>query len=72
MSDTLADSPLMTTKEVARLIRKSPAALRQMRYRGDGPQGFRSGRDTLYFRAEVMRWLAAQMANDRVGQRAAA
>lgn len=72
MSVTIADSPLMTTKEVARLIRKSPAALRQMRYRGDGPRGFRSGRDTLYRRAEVERWLRAQEAGDRLGQRAAA
>jgi hypothetical protein len=72
MSDTIADSPLMTTKELAVLLRKTPAAIRQMRYRGDAPRGFRRGRDTLYRRAEVMRWLAAQEAGDRLGQRAAA
>jgi predicted DNA-binding transcriptional regulator AlpA len=72
MSDRIADSPLMTTAELARLLKKSPAAIRQMRYRGDAPRGFRRGRDTLYRTSEVERWLAAQEAGDRLGQRAAA
>jgi len=72
MSDTIADPALMTTKELAVFLRKTPAAIRQMRYRGDAPRGFRRGRDTLYRRTEVMRWLAAQEAGDRLGQRAAA
>jgi hypothetical protein len=72
MSDRIADSPLLETKDLAVLLKKSPAAIRQMRYRGIGPRGFRSGRNTLYRRAEVMRWLSAQEAGDRLGQRAAA
>jgi len=72
MGETIADSTLMNTKDLARLLKKSPAAIRQMRYRGDAPRGFRRGRDTLYRRAEVMRWLKAQEAGDRLGQRAAA
>lgn len=72
MSDRIADSPLMTTKELAKLLKKSPAAIRQLRYRGLAPKGFRRGRETLYRTTEVERWLAAQEAGDRLAQRAAA
>jgi predicted DNA-binding transcriptional regulator AlpA len=72
MSDRIADSPLMNTKDLARLLQKSPAAIRQMRYRGDAPRGFRRGRDTLYRTSEVERWLKAQEDADVLGQRAAA
>lgn len=72
MSDRIADSPLMTTKDLAELLQTTPAAVRQMRYRGSAPRGFRRGRNTLYRTSEVMRWLAAQEAGDRLGQRAAA
>lgn len=72
MSDRIADSPLLETKDLAVLLKKTPHAVRQMRARGIGPRGFRSGRKTLYREAEVRRWLAAQEAGDRLGQRAAA
>lgn len=72
MSSEIADTPLMTTKELAKLLKTTPAAVRQMRYRGVAPKGFRRGRNTLYRRAEVMRWLAAMEAGDRLAQRAAA
>jgi len=67
----IADKPLMTTAEVAGLLSITPKALRDLRYRGRGPKGFRRGRNTLYPTAEVERWLAAQMAGDRLAQRAA-
>ena len=38
MGETIADSTLMNTKDLARLLKKSPAAIRQMRYRGIGPR----------------------------------
>ncbi|MFK3734022.1 helix-turn-helix transcriptional regulator [Streptomyces sp. NPDC088090] len=72
MSSEIADTPLMTTKQLAKLLQKSPAAIRQLRYRGQAPKGFRRGRETLYPTSEVERWMAAQMANDRLAQRAAA
>ncbi|MGW3213131.1 helix-turn-helix transcriptional regulator [Streptomyces parvus] len=50
---------LMTTREVAALIRKTPNAVRLMRHRGTGPPGFRVGRDTLYRRIVVVAWLEA-------------
>ncbi|KAA6211750.1 helix-turn-helix transcriptional regulator [Streptomyces filamentosus] len=72
MSSTIADPSLMDTKELADFLKISPAALRQLRYRGRAPKGFRRGRNTLYRRAEVDRWLAAMEAGDRLAQRAAA
>lgn len=72
MSDRIADSPLMTTKELAELLQTTPAAIRMMRHRGIAPRGFRRGRNTLYRTSEVARWLAAQEAGDRLAQRAAA
>lgn len=62
---------LMTTKEVADLVRKTPHAIRQMRHRGVGPKGQRVGRDTLYPRAVVLAWLAALEQADPLAQRAA-
>lgn len=70
--ETSTASRFMTTKELAVLIRKSPEAVRQMRHRGDGPVGTRHGRDTLYDRAVVEKWLAAKTAADPLAQRALA
>lgn len=72
MATTTADPGLMTTREVAALIRKTPHAVRQMRHRGLGPKGTRVGRDTLYPRAGVMAWLHALEQADPLAQRAAA
>lgn len=70
---TTTDAPeLMTTKEVAAHIRKTPHAVRQMRHRGIGPRGFRAGRDVLYPRTAVLAWLAAREQADPLAQRAAA
>ncbi len=71
MSETSTASRFIKTKELARTLRKSPEAVRMMRHRGEGPQGTRVGRDVLYDRAEVERWLAAKTAADPLAQRAA-
>lgn len=68
---TTPDLGLMTTREVAALIRKTPHAVRQMRHRGIGPRGTKVGRDVLYPRAGVLAWLAAMEQADQLGQRAA-
>ncbi|MGH3550511.1 MAG: helix-turn-helix domain-containing protein [Pseudonocardiaceae bacterium] len=47
----------MTTEEVAKLARTSPATVRYWRHRGAGPNGFLCGRRVLYARADVERWL---------------
>ncbi|MCX0246450.1 helix-turn-helix domain-containing protein [Streptomyces drozdowiczii] len=72
MATTTAAPDLMTTKEVAALIRKTPHAVRQMRHRGIGPRGTRVGRDTLYPRDGVMAWLRALEQADPLAQRSAA
>lgn len=72
MSETTTDSPFMNTKELAALLRKTPAAIRQLRYRGLAPRGFRSGKETLYRRTTVEAWLRAKEQDDHIGQRAAA
>ncbi|WP_275115601.1 helix-turn-helix domain-containing protein [Streptomyces sp. OspMP-M45] len=69
---TTPDLGLMTTKEVAALIRKTPHAVRQMRHRGIGPRGTKVGRDVLYPRAGVLAWLAALEQADPLAQRSAA
>lgn len=73
MSETTTTaSPFLTTKELASILRKKPNAVRQMRHRGEAPAGFRSGREVLYPRDVVEKWLAAKFAADEIGQRAAA
>ncbi|MFD0138016.1 helix-turn-helix domain-containing protein [Streptomyces sp. NPDC127159] len=61
----------MTTKELANLLRTTSHAVRQMRHRGQGPQGTRFGRQVLYDRRVVEAWMAAKTAADPLAQRAA-
>ncbi|WP_405794050.1 helix-turn-helix domain-containing protein [Streptomyces sp. NBC_01506] len=68
---TDTESPYMTTKEVAALIRKTPHAVRQMRHRGLAPKGMRVGRSVLYHRDAVAAWLTKRTAGDALAQRAA-
>lgn len=72
MSEQSDDSPLLNTKDLAALLKTTANAVNILRHRGQGPQGFRRGRNVLYRRTEVERWLRAQEAGDRLGQRAAA
>lgn len=72
MSEKSADSPFLSTKDLAELLKTTANAVHILRHRGQGPQGFRRGRNVLYRREAVDAWLAAQEAGDRLGQRAAA
>lgn len=67
---TASDSPLLTTADLAQLLRKAPATIRQMRHRGSGPRGTRVGRDVLYDPDVVHAWLKAKSDADEVGARA--
>lgn len=51
--------PLPTPAEVAEYLGKTPAALAQDRYRGDGPPYIKIGRSVRYDWAEVMAWVKA-------------
>lgn len=66
---TTTESPYMTTKEVAALLRKTPHAVRQMRHRGIGPKGTRYGREVLYLRQVVASWLTAREDSDPLARR---
>lgn len=65
-------SPYMTTKELAALVRKSPATVRGWRHRGIGPRGTKLGKEVLYHRDTVSKWLKAKESADEIGQRASA
>jgi phage terminase Nu1 subunit (DNA packaging protein) len=64
------DSPYLKTKELAALVRKSPATVRGWRHRGVGPRGTKVGKDVLYHRDTVRQWLKAMESADEIGQRA--
>jgi predicted DNA-binding transcriptional regulator AlpA len=51
---------MLTTEEVADLIRTTAAGVANMRYRGVGPRGVRVGRRVLYPESEVLAWLEAR------------
>ena len=53
---------LMTTNEVAALLRRPPGTLRYWRHRGEGPPSFRVGQTVVYDRADVMAWIGEQRA----------
>lgn len=72
MSEKIADSPFLSTQDLAVLLKTTTNAVHILRHRGRGPQGFRRGRNVLYRREAVEAWLRAQEAGDRLGQRAAA
>lgn len=53
-------SPLLTPREVAELVRRSPRTLANWRYLGEGPTYTAAGGRILYARDDVETWLAAQ------------
>ena len=61
---------LITTKQLALRLHKTPVAFRMLRHRGLGPRGVRVGRDVLYAEADVQAWLAAKTDADPLAQRA--
>jgi len=55
----------LTTEEVARLCRVTPATVRWRRAAGIGPQGVRvGGRRVLYRASEVRNWIEARFGED--------
>lgn len=53
---------LLSTAEVATLIRTPSSTLRYWRHQGTGPRSAKLGRRVVYRRAEVVAWLDAQFA----------
>ncbi len=56
----LTEDSLLTTEEVAELLRLSPGRLRNLRCQGRGPVGYRIGRSVRYSLKSVRLWVAAQ------------
>lgn len=52
---------LLTTEEVAGLLRTPVATIRYWRHLGTGPQGIKMGRRVLYREADVRRWIDAKL-----------
>ena len=66
-----ADLPdLMTADEVAAVLRITRRTLINRRSLGDAPAGFRCGKQVLFPRADVHRYLERQAADDNVRARA--
>lgn len=56
---------LMTTAEVAEMLRTSEATARYWRYIGSGPRSAKVGRRVVYRRADVEQWLNEQFDAER-------
>ncbi len=56
---------MLTTEELAELLHKTPAAVRQMRHLGTAPRGVRIGKRVLYPESEVQEWLERRLEDDR-------
>lgn len=52
----------MTHEETAAMLRLSPGALYQMRYREQGPPAVKVGKRWLYRRSDLVAWFEAQAA----------
>ena len=53
---------LMTTAEVAQLVRAPESTVRYWRHVGAGPKGFRLGRRVVYAKSDVHEWIRQQQA----------
>ena len=51
---------LMSTAEVAEVLRVRPESIRRMRWDGSGPRYIRRGKRALYDPADVREWLEGQ------------
>jgi predicted DNA-binding transcriptional regulator AlpA len=56
---------LLTTAEVALIVRAPVSTVRYWRYLDAGPKCFKLGRRVVYWRADVSAWLAEREATDR-------
>lgn len=57
MTAPTSEGELATTEEVAAFLRKTPAALRQLRYEGKAPRAAKVGPRLLWRWGDVHRWL---------------
>ncbi len=57
---------LLTTEQVAEVLGVPRATLWQWRSHGKGPKGLRVGRHVRYRATDIDRWIAAQLANERL------
>jgi DNA-binding transcriptional MerR regulator len=51
---------LLTTREVAEIIRLAPETLRYWRWKGIGPKSFRLGSRVVYREKDVLAWIDDQ------------
>jgi len=63
-TSTAAASPLLTLKETAELLRKSPAALSWMIHRGTAPKSALLGGRRMFRRTDVEAYIEAAFAAD--------
>jgi predicted DNA-binding transcriptional regulator AlpA len=59
---TVGDGDLLTTAEVAALMRTPVSTVRYWRHLGSGPRSFRLGRRVVYLRQDVQDWIIARRA----------
>lgn len=59
------EDQLLTTAEVARMLRVSDSTVRYWRHIHVGPPSFRARRHVLYWRADVLTWIADQQKAER-------
>lgn len=64
----LEEDVYLTIEEAAAVIRSTPAAIYQMRRRGQGRPARRPGARLLFKRAELLDWLDAQSDDHRVAR----
>ena len=57
---THSPDDLLLIEEVSLITRRPVGTLRQLRHRGEGPRGHRSGKRIYYRRGDVTSWLAEQ------------
>lgn len=55
---SLSEESLLTTAEVAELLRLSPGRLRNLRAEGRAPRGVKIGRSVRFMLRDVRAWLA--------------
>jgi predicted DNA-binding transcriptional regulator AlpA len=60
VSDTAADDQLLTTKELAKKLKRSPATIRLWHTTGYGPPGFRIAGMVMYRESKTNEWIAEQ------------
>lgn len=55
---TVTTDDLLTTEELAEIVKVSPATIRDWRKKGTGPHALKIGHAVRYPRREVLAWIA--------------